>query len=146
MSDAAPGYPGPDGSAPEGKVPTLEVTSLDIAMAAARGADEKQGRDIVVLDVGPVLHITDYFVVVDAPNRRLVRTLVDEIELAVRAMSGRSPLRTEGLKEHQWVLVDYGDVVVHVFLDEVRRFYEIERLYRDVATVDWSIGHEPNRS
>ena len=104
---------------------------------AARSADEKQGRNIVVLDVAPVLAITDYFVVIDAPNRRLVHSLVDEIEHAVRAMSGRSPLRTEGLKEHQWVLIDYGDVVVHVFLDEVRRFYEIERLYRDVASIDW---------
>ena len=85
-----------------------------------------------------MLHITDYFVVIDAPNRRLVRTLVDEIEQSVRATFGRSPLRTEGLKEHQWVLVDYGDVVVHIFLDEVRRFYEIERLYRDVASVAWS--------
>ena len=125
----------PDESRPD------DVTSLDLALAAARSADDKQGRNIVVLDVGPVLHITDYFVVIDAPNRRLVRTLVDEVEQSVRAMSGRSPLRTEGLKEHQWVLVDYGDVVVHVFLDEVRRFYEIERLYRDVASVAWSADH-----
>lgn len=128
-------------TAPDG--PNLDdtVTSLDVALAAARSADEKQGRNIVVLDVGPVLHITDYFVVIDAPNRRLVRTLVDEIEQAVRAMSGRSPLRTEGLKEHQWVLIDYGDVVVHVFLDEIRRFYEIERLYRDVASIGWAADH-----
>ena len=127
MGEAAPDEPRPD-----------DVTSLDLALAAARSADEKQGRNIVVLDVGPVLHITDYFVVVDAPNRRLVRTLVDEIEQSVRAIFGRSPLRTEGLKEHQWVLVDYGDVVVHVFLAEVREFYEIERLYTDVPKVDWS--------
>jgi ribosome-associated protein len=109
-------------TAPDRPIPDDTVTSLDLALAAARSADEKQGRNIVVLDVGPVLHITDYFVVIDAPNRRLVRTLVDEIEQAVRAMSGRSPMRTEELKEHQWVLIDYGDVVVHVFLDEVRRF------------------------
>jgi len=128
-------------TAPDGPTPDDTVTSLDLALAAARSADEKQGRNIVVLDVGPVLHITDYFVVIDAPNRRLVRTLVDEIEQTARAMSGRSPLRTEGLKEHQWVLIDYGDVVVHVFLDEVRRFYEIERLYRDVASIDWSADH-----
>lgn len=127
MSDTATGDSAPDEAA----------SPLDIALAAARSADEKQGRNIVVLEVGPVLHITDYFVVIDAPNRRLVRTLVDEIEQAVRAMSGRSPVRAEGLKEQQWVLIDYGDVVVHVFLDEVRRFYEIERLYRDVATVNW---------
>lgn len=115
---------------------------IDIALAAARSADEKQGRNIVILDVGDVLAITDFFVVIDAPNRRLVRTLVDEIEQSVRELSGRSPVRLEGLKEQQWVLVDYGDVIVHVFLDEVRRFYEIERLYRDVGKVDWTDGQE----
>ena len=105
----------------------------DLAIAAARCADEKQGRNIVVLDVGDILAIAELFVVIDAPNRRLVRTLVDEIEQAVRELTGRSPLRVEGVREQQWVLMDYGDVVVHVFLDEIRRFYEIERLYRDVA-------------
>ena len=138
MSDTATGESTPDDPRHG------NIGSLDLALVAARSADEKQGRNIVVLDVGPVLHITEYFVVIDAPNRRLVRTLVDEIEQSVRAVSGRSPLRTEGLKEHQWVLVDYGDVVVHVFLDEVRRFYEIERLYRDVASVAWADHGSPS--
>jgi len=120
-------------------VPTgHDPDALVVATAAARAADEKQGRNIVVLAVGKVLAIADLFVVVDAPNRRLVRTLVDEIEQAIRAAAGRSPRRVEGLREQQWVLLDYGDVVVHVFLDEVRRFYEIERLYRDAPVVDWA--------
>jgi len=114
-----------------------DMTAVDLAVVAARTADDKQGRNIVILDVGDVLAITEYFVVVDAPNRRLVKTIVDEVEESVRSCSGRSPIRVEGVNEQQWVLIDYGDVVVHVFLDEVRRFYEIERLYRDVATVDW---------
>jgi len=104
---------------------TNDVTGSDalaVAMAAARAADDKQGRDIVVLD---------------APNRRLVRTLVDEIESAVRESAGVSPRRVEGGREQHWVLMDYGDVVVHVFLDEIRRFYEIERLYRDAPVVEW---------
>jgi ribosome-associated protein len=112
--------------------------SLRLAVTASRRAEEKQGRNIVVLDVRSVLGITDYFVVVDAPNRRLVRTLVDDVEAGVREATGRSPLRVEGEREQQWVLIDYGDVVVHVFLDEVRRFYEIERLYRDVPTISWT--------
>jgi ribosome-associated protein len=120
-----------------GDVPA-DPDSLRVAVTASRRADEKQGRNIVVLDVRAVLAITDYFVVVDAPNRRLVRTLVDDVEAGVREVTGRSPLRVEGEREQQWVLIDYGDVVVHVFLDEVRRFYEIERLYRDVPTIPWS--------
>jgi len=85
-----------------------------------------------------VLGVTEYFVITAAPNRRLVRRLVEEIEEQVRAATGRSPVRSEGVQEQQWVLVDYGDVVVHVFLDEVRDFYEIERLYRDVPVITWA--------
>jgi ribosome-associated protein len=109
-----------------------------LAEVAARAADEKQGRNIIVLDVGEILGIAELFVVLDAPNRRLVRTLVDDIEAGVRTATGRSPRRVEGLREQQWVLMDYGDVVIHVFLDEIRRFYEIERLYRDAPFVDWT--------
>ncbi len=116
----------------------VDGDALAVATAAARAADEKQGRNILVLEVGKVLGIADLFVVLDAPNRRLVRTLVDEIEQAIRRATGRSPRRMEGLREQQWVLLDYGDVVVHVFLDEIRRFYEIERLYRDAPVVDWA--------
>jgi ribosome-associated protein len=116
----------------------VDGDALAVATAAARAADEKKGRNILVLEVGKVLGIADLFVVLDAPNRRLVRTLVDEIEQAIRRATGRSPRRVEGLREQQWVLLDYGDVVVHVFLDEIRRFYEIERLYRDAPVVDWA--------
>ncbi len=117
--------------------PEHDADALLLALTAARAADEKQGRDIVVLDVSAVLSIVSYFVVLEAPNRRLVGTLVDEIELAVRKVTGRSPTRSEGAREQQWVLLDYGVVVVHIFLDEIRRFYEIERLYRDAPMVDW---------
>ena len=115
-----------------------DADARTVAEIAARAADEKQARNIVVLDVGDILGIAELFVVLDAPNRRLVRTLVDDIEQQVRAATGRSPRRTEGTREQQWVLLDYGDVVVHVFLDEIRRFYEIERLYRDAPVIDWT--------
>ena len=90
-----------------------------------------------MLFVGDVLSITDYFVITSASNRRLVRMVVDEIETAVREQHGRSPVRIEGVAEQQWVLIDYGDAVIHVFSDEIRAYYEIERLYRDVPKIDW---------
>ena len=118
----------------------VDRAALDLARVIAGIADAEHGSDVLVLEVGDVLGVTEYFVIVSASNRRLVRTLVDEIEVQTREHTGRSPLRSEGVRENQWVLVDYGDVVVHVFLAEVREFYEIERLYTDVPKVDWSDG------
>jgi ribosome-associated protein len=111
--------------------------SRSLACLAARVADDKKAEDTLILDVGDLLSITDFFVVTSAPNRRLVRTIVESIDEAVRDEHGRSPVRVEGITELQWVLMDYGDVVVHVFTDEMRRYYEIERLYRGVPHVDW---------
>ena len=109
----------------------------ELAKVAARAADDKKAERTLVLDVASVLGITDYFVITSASNRRLVRTVVDAVEESVRDATGRSPLRTEGLAEQLWVLVDYGDVVVHVFAEKIRMYYEIERLYRDVPKVPW---------
>ena len=116
----------------------VELGSKAVACLAARAADEKKATDTLVIEVGPILAITEYFVITSASNRRLVRSLTDEIELAVREATGRSPLRVEGAREQQWVLIDYGDIVVHVFSDDTRSFYEIERLYRDALFVDWA--------
>ena len=116
----------------------VDKSALDLARVIAAIADAEHGSDVVVLEVGDVLGVTEYFVIVSASNRRLVRTLVDEVEVQTREQTGRSPMRSEGVRENQWVLVDYGDVVVHIFLAEVREFYEIERLYTDVPKIDWS--------
>lgn len=122
-------------SALEDSTPTDDAWLL--ATTAARAADDKQATDTIVLSVGGVLGITELFVVTGASNRRLVRAVAEEVESRVREVCGRSPIRTEGHREQQWVLLDYGDVIVHVFLDEVRQFYEIERLYRDVPRLEW---------
>ena len=107
------------------------------ASIAARAADEKKATSTVVLEVGPILAITDAFVITSAPNTRLVKTIADEIEKQVKAGGGPSPLRVEGLDDARWVLLDYGDFVVHVFLDEVRDFYDLERLWSDASRIDW---------
>lgn len=115
----------------------VDADTRELAVCAARAADDKQGHDIVVIDVGDVLPITSLFVVASAGNSRLVRTIADAVTESVRNATGRSPVRSEGMAEAQWILVDYGDVVVHVFAEETRRFYEIERLYRDRPILDW---------
>ena len=135
MSELNPDPPNPGAD----RVVSPTGDARTVALIAARAADDKQGRDITVLDVGDILGIVEYFVVVDGSNRRLVSTLVEEVERAVKDATGHSPVRTEGAREQQWVLLDYGDVVVHVFLDETRRFYEIERLYRDAPVVAWAL-------
>lgn len=120
-------------------------SSLHLARLAARALDAKKGEDVVVFAVGDVLAITEYFVIASASNRRLVRTLVDDVEQAVREQLGRSPLRLEGASEQQWVLIDFGDVIVHVFSEEMRHYYEIERLYRDVPKVAWDTERDTER-
>ena len=104
---------------------------------AAQAAAAKKGDDIVILDVGAILAITDTFVITSAPNDRLVRTIAEEIEKRVKEAGGPAPLRTEGLREAEWILLDYGDFVVHVFLEETRRFYDLERLWADAPRVAW---------
>ena len=120
---------GPSGEPDDGR---------ELAVLAARTADEKKGDDIVVLDVGEVLAIAGWFVIVSAGNPRLVQTIAEEVEAAAKVGLDRAPVRTEGHRERQWVLLDYGDVVVHVFHQEMRDFYEIERLYGDVPRLAWT--------
>ncbi|HUS41975.1 MAG TPA: ribosome silencing factor [Ilumatobacteraceae bacterium] len=117
---------------------TIDVdASQSLALCAARAASDLKATDVLVLDVGTLLSITGYFVIASASNPRQVRAVVDDIEVKVKAELQRSPVRTEGVREQQWTLIDYGDVVVHVFLDSVREFYEIERLYMDAPRVAW---------
>jgi ribosome-associated protein len=84
-----------------------------------------------------VLSIVEHFVITSAPNSRQVRTIAEEVEEKLKAAGLGSPIRTEGLDDLTWVLLDYGDVVVHVFLDETRAFYDLERLWSDAPRVAW---------
>jgi ribosome-associated protein len=107
------------------------------ARIAATAASDKKGEDILVLEVGSIMGIVEYFVVTSAPNTRLVRTIVDEVERQMRETGGVKPRSTEGLDDASWVLVDYGDVVVHVFLTDTREFYGLERLWGDAPRLAW---------
>jgi ribosome-associated protein len=117
---------------------STEDSGEGLAVVAARTAESMNASDIVILDVGDVLAIAGYFVIVSASNGRLVRAIADEVEAKLKEDFGRPPVRIEGLREAQWTLIDYGDVVVHVFLDSVREFYEIERLYMESPKVEWT--------
>ncbi|MGA0118228.1 MAG: ribosome silencing factor [Ilumatobacteraceae bacterium] len=114
------------------------LDSRELACEIARIIDEKKGTDIVVLPVGDVVGITEYFVVASASNVRQVGAVTDAVLSDIRVLADRGPLRSEGTREKQWVLIDYGDVIVHIFVDEARRFYEIERLYKDIQSVTWA--------
>jgi len=116
----------------------IDEDALALAVTAARVADAHHAIDVVVLQVGDVLALTEYFVIVEASNKRLVNAVVDEVEAELKVLVGRAPIRVEGMRENQWVLIDYGDVIVHVFLSEIRDFYEIERLYTDVPKIEWN--------
>jgi len=120
---------------------TPSAVALDPAQnwtaTAAQAAASKKADDIVNIDVGEVLAITDSFVICSAGNDRLVRTIAEEIERQIKELGGPAPLRIEGLREAQWVLLDYGYFVVHVFLEETRQFYNLERLWADAPRVAW---------
>ena len=127
------------------RAPILNPTIEDVrrwCVIAANAASEKKGEDTVILAVGPILAITDAFVITSGANARQVRTITEEIEDKVKADGGPAPLRIEGLDDARWVLMDYGDFVVHVFLDEVRRFYDLERLWADAERWEWESAVE----
>jgi ribosome-associated protein len=115
---------------------TADASSRDLAVAAARAAAEKQGERIAVLDVRELIVITDYFVIASGGTERQVRTIVDEVEKALRD-HGEKPARREGREEGRWVLLDYIDIVVHVFAPEERDYYDLERLWRDAPVIEW---------
>jgi ribosome-associated protein len=118
------------------RAPVGADESREVAVAAARAAAKKQASDIVILDVHELIVITDHFVIASGSSDRQVKTIVEEVEKALRARAVR-PVRTEGEVEARWVLLDYVDVVVHVFAEEEREYYDLERLWRDAPRVDW---------
>ena len=113
---------------------TATDQAVELVRVAARAASDKLGRDIVAFDVSDQLAITDAFLIASAANDRQVRAIVDEVEEKLRG-AGARPVRREGEREARWVLLDYGEIVVHVQHEEERQFYALERLWRDCPTI-----------
>lgn len=113
---------------------TADPRSVELAVRAGRAAADKKARQVIALDVSERLVLTDVFVVTSGASERQVRAIVDAVDEAMHD-EGVKALRKEGVAESRWVLLDYGDIVVHVQHDEDREFYALERL--------WTVGDEP---
>ena len=109
--------------------------ALTLAKVAALAAEEKIAQDVQAIDVSDQLALTDIFVIASASNERQVGAIVDEIEDRLRDF-GCKPIRREGQREGRWVLIDFGDIVVHVQHEDEREFYQLERLWKDCPEID----------
>lgn len=112
----------------------IHVESLDIAKLAAETAEDKLGRDVVILDLGELSIICDYFVVTSAPTRIQTRDIARAIEEKLDAQNLERK-RMQGYREGAWILMDYGIVVVHIFLQAERDFYDLEGLWREAKEI-----------
>jgi ribosome-associated protein len=123
---------------------SADVTAIESAKVAAKAAADKLAENIVAVDVSERLAITDLFLIASASTERQVNSIVDNIEDELIKVD-RRPVRREGRSEGRWVLLDYGDMVIHVMHDEDRSFYALERLWKDCPVVDLGL-EEPGES
>ncbi len=118
------------------KIADQQAFSRECAIAAARAANEKKATDIMVQQVRDLIGVTDYFVIATAANNRQVDAIIDEIEDELREQHGIKPTHREVSSDGSWSLLDYGDIVVHVFMPETREFYRLEALWNDAPVLD----------
>lgn len=114
---------------------TASSHAVALVTTAALAAAEKKAEDVLAFDVSDQLAITDAFVLCSAPNERQVGAIVDEVEEQLRLVHDARPLRREGHRDGHWVLLDYGDVVVHVLHSEQRVYYSLERIWKDCPSI-----------
>jgi len=113
------------------------LTPVQIAQIAYKALDNKKARDIKVLKTTEHTVLADYFVICNGTSSTHIKALVDEVDKEL-SESGEPPIRREGMRSDIWVLMDFGSVIVHVFTDEARKFYNLERLWSDAEVVDFS--------
>lgn len=115
---------------------TAQGSALDErVLTALNAANDKKALDLVALDLRPLASFTDYFVIASGTNARQVQAIADEIVERLKKDGTRAG-RVEGYKTAEWVLLDYGDFIFHIFEDKARRFYDLERLWREAARVE----------
>ena len=120
---------------------TAAHTTIDAIRIAARAADRLKASDIVAFDVTDLLAFTEVMMIASASNERQVLAIAEEVEKDLYLKAGRSARSREGLTEGQWILLDYGDFVIHIMHQESRDYYGLERLWRDQPTVDLQLEH-----
>ena len=108
-----------------------------MAQAAADAIFDRKGNDIVLLDVAELFLLSDVFIIATGTSRPHVQALAEGVEEMLKDVYGIKPIRVEGLTEAEWVLVDFGDIIVHVFQGGPREFYSLERLWGDSERVKW---------
>ena len=111
-----------------------QPTPEQIWLAAVEAAESKQAKDVKVLDLREVTSFADFFVVMSGANSRQIQAIADEIETQLRVL-GEYPNSVEGYQNAEWVLLDYGDYLIHIFTEKARQYYDLERLWRDARTV-----------
>ncbi len=107
-----------------------------MAITCARIADEKKAQDVIVLDISKLTFIAEYFVICTGINERQLQTIADEIKTKLKKLSIQN-IGIEGYNEAKWILIDYGDVIVHLFGREMRSFYDLELLWGDAPKIPW---------
>jgi ribosome-associated protein len=107
-----------------------------------RAAESKKATDITVLDLTAITSFADYFVICTGANQRQIQAIGDEVNLRMKKEAGELPLSVEGYTQAEWLLADYGDLLVHAFTPKARQYYDLERLWRSAKTVE--IPPDPN--
>lgn len=117
----------------------IAAATRPLALAAAKGCDDMKATDVVVLDVRKLTSISDYFVVCSVGNERQGRAIADDLRVSMKEL-GERELGVEGINDGKWILQDFGAVVVHVFHEAHREFYDIEGLWADAPKIKWKTG------
>ena len=112
------------------------MTPKELAIIAVKALDEKKGKEISAIEITDLTTLADYFVIATGTSNTQINALCGAVEKAMKEQAGEAPLRREGYRDGTWVLLDYGSVCVHVFSEEAREFYSLERLWNDGKPLD----------
>jgi ribosome-associated protein len=122
------------------------VTGVELARRLAEIADEKGATDVVALEVGSIVGYTDALVICTARNERQAKAIHDDVQLRMKREDGLLPARVEGLPEARWVLLDYLDCILHVFVPETRERYRLDQLWGEGREIELDLDGEPARA